>query len=981
MFFYNTRYMVGNILDNVGGLPEECSWIDYKAGCEFNKEFKEKIKLAVVGFLNSIQSFDKNKYIIFGISEDKSKKKKTITGLENYKFPDDNEWQNVFGHIQPVHPYVETGTLEYKGLLLGYICIFAQNYSVPYFYSKKDNVNSYKIRRGGNKYEMTDEEKTELTNMGKKIIQNGRIYVKSDIFNILVTLGQYNSSNQNDISLIENKTGRTYAYVKQHCLNMDNLFTQDEKSIYGLRGSITVEVQEKHARLLQFTSDEVVCAMKLIRSVLKDESVMFSHELFDGIADTLIFFADHGYSYFANQVVESAMDIRIFRNGRYSIFSQMAEVSPAFLLKLIMEHKTEIMENRDSKKNALQVLRTVVWYPEHYTEAAKLLIEFDDSSIYEVFECGEIASAACFEQKLQLIKEVVKNDRDLAFHILNRVLDFNPNMSRILNYSYVPEKYKRLRDGTHSFKIEQLQVYSDVLIDIVETDVKKILELLPRWLKPYPFSNLQRLAECIERAEPVITSIDEREDLWYRLCIMPLMYVTNEPVDDVLKERLVTVGNKFKPDSLLSQKRQWFRESIRQDLTIDGSDWDDVCKKIFEEQKKVLLMLYKQDGIEKMLEFIQSVHIEQFQLAKILLSSDFSFTMEEENILALAYINQPEKYASYFANKSYSKKLEWIKKIKVDGFDINDKVEFFAILDPGIENIKYFEKILGDQKKLYWEKVNCNGFLDVLSIQYGFKKFIEYEMPQKAFDLLGPLQVSQMGKLDTEWLFNALMKQEEYDNCYLSESAYEAAYRILYDKIDENMLEKMEHLSFRLYGKIAYYMQGYVGLKPIITFKKIANDSSFFVEIVKCIIKDSWGLWEHIMRSCDQETESPVDWVNGINYLMNIEREEIKKKGEYWIGYILYNTRKTSPKGEYEILDCVAELLEKSKSKREGFFFHAYYSLNGLHVNGSFEYDAKDRKDAENYKKLADIQKTKGNNEFSKILYELANQLIRSVEV
>lgn len=73
-------------------------------------------------------------------------------------------------------------------------------------------------------------------------------------------------------------------------------------------------------------------------------------------------------------------------------------------------------------------------------------------------------------------------------------------------------------------------------------------------------------------------------------------------------------------------------------------------------------------------------------------------------------------------------------------------------------------------------------------------------------------------------------------------------------------------------------------------------------------------------------------------------------------------------------------MLEKSKDKREGFFCHAYYSLNGFHANGSFEYDAKDRKDAEKYKKLADVQKRKGNNEFSKSLYELANQLIRSVE-
>ncbi len=979
MGFHNTKYLVGNILDSLGGIPEECSWIDYKAGCEFDREFREGIKSLVVAFLNSIQAFDKDKYIIFGIFEDKKMKKKTITGLQDYKFPDDNEWQNTFTHIQPFPIYTETGTLEYKGLLLGYICIFAQNYKGPYYYSKKKNVSSYPIRRGGNKYEMTEEEKSEFTNLSNRITQNGRIYVKSEILNILVTLGKYNSSNQNDINLIEDRTGKTHDDVKQYCLKMDNLFTQEEKSIYGLRGSITVEVQEKHSRLLQFSSDEVIYALEFISCILKNKSIMYSHELFEGIADTLIFFADHGYSYAANQVIESIIDVSIFKKSRYPILSQMAEVSPAFLLNLIMEYKTDIMEKKHSKENAMQVLRTVAWYPEHYAEATKLLIEFGDQSVYELFECGEIASATCFDQKLNLIKEIVKNDADLAFHILNKVLDFNPKIPKILSYSYVPEKYKRWRGGTHSFKIDQLQTYFDIMVDIAGTDAKKILELLPQWLKPYPFSNLQRLAECIERAEPVITSSDERVDLWYRLCVMPLVYVTDEPVDDVLKEQLVSVGKKFKPDSLL-QQQQWFRESIRQDLSIDGSEWHVVCEKIFNEQKKVLLAIYKEGGIKKLIDFVQLVYIDSFQLAKMLLSPDFSLTIEDDNMLVLAFLDCPIKYKSYFSNKSYSQKIDWIKNLNIERLDINEKAGFFAVLDTNIENIKYFEEQLGNNGQLYWENVDSSRFSNELSIQYGFKKFIEYNIPQKAFGLLEPLQTVQMEQSDPNWLFDALIEQEKYDDCYLSMGAYEFAYRILYGRIDENKLERMEHLSFKLYGRISYYISGYAGFKPLITFKRISNDPTFFTEIVKYIINDSFSIWNHILKSCDQGPESSVDWIQGINNLTYNETDIVKKKMEYWEGFILFNVLDINSVGDYEISVFNAELLNESEDKRNGFYFHAYYSLNGFHANGSFEYDSKDRKDADRYKKLAVIQEERGNTEFSKMLYTLSEDLINSLE-
>ena len=111
MSFQNTKYYVKEILDTLGGLPEECSWIDYKATCNSGKAFKNKINKLVIAFLNSLQAFGKNKYIIFGISEEKEKKVKTICGLGSDKFPDDNEWQNIFQYIKPFPPYIEPGPL------------------------------------------------------------------------------------------------------------------------------------------------------------------------------------------------------------------------------------------------------------------------------------------------------------------------------------------------------------------------------------------------------------------------------------------------------------------------------------------------------------------------------------------------------------------------------------------------------------------------------------------------------------------------------------------------------------------------------------------------------------------------------------------------------------------------------------------------------------------------------------------------------
>ena len=43
MGFHNTKYLVANILVSLCGIPEECSWIDYKAGCELTENLEKEL--------------------------------------------------------------------------------------------------------------------------------------------------------------------------------------------------------------------------------------------------------------------------------------------------------------------------------------------------------------------------------------------------------------------------------------------------------------------------------------------------------------------------------------------------------------------------------------------------------------------------------------------------------------------------------------------------------------------------------------------------------------------------------------------------------------------------------------------------------------------------------------------------------------------------------------------------------------------------
>lgn len=979
--FRNTQYKVKQILELSGGIPEECEWIDYKAvRGNITKETKEKIKTLILSFLNSIQEFGNDKFIIWGIEEDKKAKEKKLTGLNEFKFPDDNEWQNLINDIKPNHPFVETGTFSYKGLLFGYIFISADNYNVPYHYSK-EGKESYYIRHGSNKYDnITEEEKKQLTQKKEELDKNSNFFSKSDILNILVLLGQYNESNKADISFIEKITEKLYQDIKMHCLILDNSFSDKEKSIYGLGCSEAVKIQKKYERLLQFTSDELTAAKDVILGIFNSDD-WYSEELLLGIADTLTFLANNGFEFIAESIIKLVINIDTFSNCKYrNIFQQIAEASPNYLLNLILEHKSEILEFKlGNKSTIIQSLRVIAWYPEFYSEATKLLLELDDKGIYELFIPTEVATAACFEQKLELIKEISRNNKTTAFEILNKVLVFNPNIPVAMSQNYVPKKYERFFESSHSLDRTKLQECYAVLLECADNCPEKLLKLLPDWLQPFPFSNLYLFAEHLERVEPLIRSANDRQKLWNRLCNTPLVYITNIPVEESIKIRLFSVGERFKPRDEYEQYQQWFRKSVLSDMCIGKTEEYNIVRvrqQVFEEQKSILLTLYKRDGIGSVISFIKMVENESIQLDKIMLSPEFPLSIEDDNALIFAFLSKPKIYSNFFYNKSYKNKLEWIKSLNLSSLSIEESACFFATLYPCVENIRYFECVLGNEKIKYWKLVELRCE-DVSAIQYAFEQFIHFDMPQKAFKLLSKFYFVDNNLLDSNWISKALFKQGEYDKVYIQKNDFGFLYHLLIGKIGDNLLEQLEELSFKLYGKLQYHY-GDETLKPRIIFRKIANEPKFFVEVTKYAITDSLSLCEHLLISCDEKPSKLQDWVKEIEYLISNEAESTKEKIDCWMGHILYNTLRIDSNGNYEIDDFVADLFEQSEMKRKGFSHKAYFP-NGFHINGDFSKDSNDRAVAKRFNDFAVKQKEYGYKKFGETLQEIANKFIAGI--
>lgn len=145
-------------------LPNENSKLDYKS-IEYTKEKKGELIKDILAMLNSIDSYNENKFIIFGVNDDKE-----IVGLEKNMF-DDGHYQNIIDEYVKPRPKIETGQIEYDSKKIGYIAINFNNLETPYEVKKELKIKSSKkslpeglsyIRKGSTNTTIFQEDREKL---------------------------------------------------------------------------------------------------------------------------------------------------------------------------------------------------------------------------------------------------------------------------------------------------------------------------------------------------------------------------------------------------------------------------------------------------------------------------------------------------------------------------------------------------------------------------------------------------------------------------------------------------------------------------------------------------------------------------------------------------------------------------------------------------------------------------------------------------
>ncbi len=308
------------IIELLQKLPSEGPNIDYKQ-IPYTKDKNNELIKDVIAMLNSEPAMDKDKVILFGVSDSKG-----LIGIVPELWRDDNEYQNIFDKIVPQPVDIRTGTVSLDNMMFGYFFISSLNnewiYESKEFFAPPNNDKlSEKLlvfkgqaftRRGSKNCPLFSKDRQRI--LDKKILMNPlekhiitNLDGDEDFITKFSMLGACDGNNKNDVAKLSKMVGVSEAmaieklrkiYKNNPELLRYNKGVWKTENKYGLLIENAERLYDDHIDMFFTMAKEVFLVVdptvylwskeeNFDKHMLENGEEHYSKELYLGIAETI----------------------------------------------------------------------------------------------------------------------------------------------------------------------------------------------------------------------------------------------------------------------------------------------------------------------------------------------------------------------------------------------------------------------------------------------------------------------------------------------------------------------------------------------------------------------------------------------------------------------------------------------------------------------------------------------------------------------
>jgi hypothetical protein len=443
---------------------------------------------------------------------------------------------------------------------------------------------------------------------------------------------------------------------------------------------------------------------------------------------------------------------------------------------------------------------------------------------------------ASVEKRKVVVTTLLKECPDTAWNLLIRLL---PGQKETIFDSYKPSFRKKIPDdwGKEVSKeefLDQVSFYAELLVSVADHNTVRLSELIDRFNNlPQPAFN--QLIEILSSKTISELPEEQRLLLWDHLKKFTNKHKRFADAEWALPGELIAriedVSKLIAPKNLFYLYQHLFTDRDG-DLFDEAGDFKDQRKQLTAKREKAIEEIFTEYGFDGVIRFAESVDSPQkVGYALGALADDLIEQRLLPDFLDLSSNNYKALVDRFIWRRQQLNGWDWCDNIDKSEWAPEQIGSFLACLPFTKETWDRAVSWLGEQEREYWSRTNANAYESAGDLSVAIEKLLNYGRPFAAINCLGRMLFEKQSiNLDqcVRALFSAISSDEP---TYLIED-YDIVelIKLLQSEpsIDQENLLKLEWAYLPL-------LDDYRGGKPKILENKLADDPSFFCEVVQMI--------------------------------------------------------------------------------------------------------------------------------------------------
>lgn len=543
-----------------------------------------------------------------------------------------------------------------------------------------------------------------------------------------------------------------------------------------------------------------------------------------------------------------------------SVMPQIAEAAPTIFLDAVDEALLDLESSplkevfgayegsifgRNYHCGLLWALEVLAWCPDYLSRVSVVLTRLahfplpqnagnnPTATLRSIFLTWLPQTLASVDARRAAVEKVIDEDLEVGWKLLLGVL---PENHQIGSYNQKPawrDWFPRdwSEGTTRSTMFKQVQIYTELAVNIAMGHLDKLTELISRW-DHLPREIFQRVLDHLESPEARALPNEERFVLWEKL------------ISEISHHRKYAESDWAMPEEEIQRLERAALAIIPDDPVIvhqrlfNSYDYDFYVTDNYAEEEKALatrreeavIEVIAKCGLPRVLQMAAAVnHPTELGSALGRIGSP-----ELDEFLLPRYLDDIEGslidlVRGYVWSRYFKATIAWVEEVSVETWTPVQKGLFFSYLPFAADVWRLAEKRLGSASSEYWSRIRPNPYQARGDILEAAEKSLANKRPEIAIDCLNALK-HENRPIPTTLATEAVKQFLTSPPALGRVDQYHLLEFIKYlQSAPDVAVDDMTWIEFQCLGLLDRFSGG----SPLFLERRMATEPSFFHEIVK----------------------------------------------------------------------------------------------------------------------------------------------------